>query len=95
MQGVLNSSPRLPGRYVINRHVISPLTCRHKYHCACHGEPPKPDKSSKKAEEAAKAEMERKLFEIMGILGFALKQFPDARDAVNNALREYELRHPS
>jgi hypothetical protein len=86
---------RLPGRYVIHHHVASPLTCRHKYRCPCHGDPPAPEKVRKKAEEAAALEANRQLVELSSIIALALKPFPEAQTAINNAIRDHERRKPS
>lgn len=89
------SAPRLPGRYIIHRHVASPLTCRHKYRCACHPQPaaPKPENLSAKVEQAVNAKLDLHVIEVAGLVARALETFPDAREAVDRTISEFRSRH--
>lgn len=85
----------LPARYVINYDVPSPLTCRHRHTCACHGKAGPSPKSAEKEPSETRRKLETEFLDIAGRIALALHQYPEARAAVDRIVAEYRERHPT
>ncbi|MBI3208257.1 MAG: hypothetical protein HYZ37_05060 [Candidatus Solibacter usitatus] len=89
MQPQVTPSLLLPARYILRPGVKNAITCRHKYRCDCRGEPkrlPAPPKPNTMPLEL----VQREFLLLMGYMNVALKNFPDAQQAVHKILMDHQ-----